>query len=99
LLAANFETYLKGDGTFAVLFEPAARKALASLSDTKNYLLVTELDNVRSRPYRLRFDGGQWTRTPLDAPAFGTISVSGIDSDESDDYFMTVTDFLTPSSL
>jgi prolyl oligopeptidase len=27
------------------------------------------------------------------------VNASGVDSDESDDYFMTVTDFLTPSSL
>ena len=42
---------------------------------------------------------GTWTRTPLDAPAFGSVSASGIDPDESDDYFLTVTDFLTPTSL
>ena len=32
----------------------------------------------------------------MDVPAFGSITVDGIDSDESDDYFMRVTDFLTP---
>jgi prolyl oligopeptidase len=35
----------------------------------------------------------------MSAPAFGTVSVSGIDANESDDYFMSLADFLTPSSL
>ncbi len=99
LLAADFGAYLRGDRRLTALFEPTVRTSLAGISDTKNYLLLTELDNVRSRPYLLRFTDGQWQRTPLEAPAFGTVNVDGIDANESDDYFMTVTDFLTPSSL
>jgi len=99
LLAANFEAYLQGKRELTVLFEPTERKSLASVSATKNYLILNELENVRSRPALLRFADGQWKRTAMEAPAFGNVGVSGIDSDESDDYFMTVTDFLTPSSL
>jgi prolyl oligopeptidase len=99
LLVEKFDDYLAGARKFVVLFEPTERKSLASMSDTKNYLILTELDNVRSRPYLLRLAEGKWDRRPLDAPAFGTVSVTGIDPDESDDYFMTVADFLTPSSL
>jgi prolyl oligopeptidase len=99
LLAANLEAYLKGERKFEMLFTPSDRKSLAGISDTKNYLLLTELENVRSRPYLLRYEDGRWSRQPLEAPAFGTVGVSGLDSNESDDYFMTVTDFLTPSSL
>ncbi|HOB33631.1 MAG TPA: prolyl oligopeptidase family serine peptidase, partial [Verrucomicrobiota bacterium] len=99
LLAANFDAYLKGDRNFAMLFEPSPRKSLDDFTATKNCLILVELENVRSRPYLLRFENGQWTRTPLPAPEFGTLSIAGIDPEESDDYFMTVTDFLTPSSL
>jgi len=99
LLAANFEEFLKGARTFDVLFEPTERKSLDSSSDTKNYLILTELDNVNSRPYLLSKENGEWKRTQLDAPAIGSVSVEGIDSDESDDYFITITNFVTPSSL
>ena len=54
---------------------------------------------MRNRLYVLEHKEGRWTRTPLEAPTFGSIGISGVDPDESDDYFMTVTDFLTPSSL
>jgi prolyl oligopeptidase len=99
LLVENFDDYLQGARKLTVLFDPTERKSLAATSATKNYLILTELDNVRSRPYLLRFADGKWNRAPMDAPALGTVSVTGIDPDESDDYFMTVADFLTPSTL
>jgi prolyl oligopeptidase len=99
LLAVNFDKYLKGDRNFSVLFEPTPRTSLEDLGATKNFLLLTELDNVRSRPFLLRSSRGGWKRTPLDAPAFGTVSLQGLDADESDDYLMTLSDFLTPSTL
>jgi prolyl oligopeptidase len=57
------------------------------------------LENVRSNLYTLRYSDGQWKRTALETPPFGSVSIQGIDADESDDYFLTLTDFLTPSSL
>lgn len=99
LLAGDLEGYLKGERKMATLFQPAERKSLAGTSPTKTYLMVNELENVRNRLYTLKLESGQWTRTPLEAPTFGSVNVSGIDPDESDDYFMTVTDFLTPTSL
>jgi len=99
LLACNFDSYLDGDRNFVVLFEPTEQKSLDSISDTKNYLILTELENVNSRPYQLALKDNSWTRSKIEAPSFGTVSIQGIDSDESDDYFMTVANYLTPSSL
>ena len=99
LLAADFKQYLRGERALETLFLPTARKSLAGTSATRNYLVVNELDNVKNRLYALQLKQGRWSRTGLEAPAFGSVSLTGIDADESDDYFMTVTDFLTPSSL
>ena len=99
LLAADFEAYLRGEREFVVLFEPSERKALTSTSATKNYLILNELENVRSRVYALKRDNGQWMRSELTTPEFGSVRVRGIDAAESDDYFMTANDFLTPSTL
>jgi prolyl oligopeptidase len=99
LLVADFDDYLKGDRKLTALFVPTDRKSLEDVSATKNYLILNELDNVRSRPYLLRYSRGEWQRTALDVPAFGSVSVNGIDDEESDDYFVIVEDFLTPSTL
>ena len=99
LLAADFDKFLNGDRKFSTLFEPSPRKSLGGISATKNYLILNELDNVRSRPYLLRFTPGEWKRTPLEAPPFGKAEVYGVDAEASDDYFMVIEDFLTPSTL
>jgi prolyl oligopeptidase len=54
---------------------------------------------VKNKLYILRDRDGQWQRTPLETPSIGSFSAHGIDPDESDDYFLMIEDFLTPSSL
>lgn len=99
LLAVDFDAYLKGDRHFTTLFKPTARTSLASFSDTQHFLILNVLDNVSSRPVLLRETDGEWTRTTLDVPTFGSVNVWGIDANESDAYFMTIADYLTPSTL
>src|SRR5262245_52941147 len=99
LVAADFEAYLRGDRKLAVLFEPTERKCLEDTSPTKNYLIINELENVRNKLYLLRHEAGQWTREALETPVLGSIHARGIDPDQSDDYFLTATDFLRPSCL
>lgn len=100
LLAMNYARFLKGERDFAFLFTPGPRTSLVGTSDTRNHLIVNELDNVRNRLYTLtlRADGG-WQREPLAAPAFGSVIAAAVDGDESDEFFLSVTDFLTPSTL
>ncbi|AWI08486.1 prolyl oligopeptidase family serine peptidase [Ereboglobus luteus] len=101
LLAADLKRYLAGARDFTVLFEPGPRKSLAGTADTKNHLVVNELENVRNKLFAWTLDAatGKWTRQPVPAPDFGVTSISGIDEDESDDVFIQTQDFLTPPSL
>jgi prolyl oligopeptidase len=100
LLAGPLEGHLAGERKFDVLFEPSERVSLSEYSATRNYVLLNELDNVRSRLFALRHAGGRWTREALPGlPAFGDVSARPVDDEESDDYYLTVTDFLTPTSL
>ncbi len=100
LLASDFESFVKGDRKFDMLFEPGPRKSLADFTATRHHFIVNELDNVRSRLYWLSRKDGKWLREPLPgAPEISTVGASAVDADESDEYFMTVTDYLTPSSL
>jgi prolyl oligopeptidase len=99
VLAMNFDQFIAGKREFHTLFQPGERKSLAQVVDTKNYLVLNELENVKSRLYVLQFKDGKWSRTPMETPAIGSVSISAIDPHESDDYFLTVSDFLTPSTL
>jgi prolyl oligopeptidase len=100
LLSADFERFLAGERRLDVLFEPTERKSLAGFSPTRCHVLVNELDEVKNRVYVLSRREGTWTREPLPGmPELGTVTASAVDEDESDDYFMTATDFLAPTSL
>ena len=99
LLVMNLDRFLAGARDFQVIFTPTATTSLESIETTKNYLLLTELDNVRTRIEALQFKDGQWVRSTLPLPGIGIAAVSAVDEFESDDYFLTFTDFLTPSAL
>jgi len=100
LLAANFEAFLKGDRTLHPLFEPTDRTSLVAWAGTRNHILLTTLDNVRSRITVLTFKDGTWHQEPLaGVPEFGTASVSAVDEIESDDYWLVTSSPLEPSTL
>ena len=97
-LVLAWDKFLAGGREFDQLYTPGPRKSLAGVSTFAHGLVVNELDNVRSRLYLVTREGTTWQRTPLPAPEFGQLSVGAVD-EETDDYFLNVTDFLTPTSL
>jgi prolyl oligopeptidase len=105
LLAARFDDYVAGKYTageraFTVLFEPTDSTALDGYSWTRHHLILNVMDNVVNKLEVLTPQDGAWKREGLGgAPALSTISASGIDADQGDDYFLTVSGFLQPSTL
>jgi prolyl oligopeptidase len=100
LLAADFEKFLAGDRTLHLLFEPGPRTSLVAYAGTRNHLLLTTLDNVRSRVEVLTFRDGAWRREPLPGvPEAGTASATPVDDMEADEYFLITSSPITPSTL
>ncbi len=100
LIAAPFADFMSGKRDFTMLFEPSPHASLASYDWTKNHLILNVLEDVKSRLSILTPGSGSWQREPFPgAPELATVSVSAVDEQESDDYFMTLSDFITPTSL
>ncbi len=100
LLAIHLDDFLQGKRDFDVLFEPSDTTSLASSGATRDHYFINMLDDVKNRIYVLTPGKDGWKKEPLKgAPEFGTIGISAVDADESNDYFLTVTDYLTPTSL
>ncbi len=99
LLAIPFEKFMKGDRNFDVLFEGSDRVSLAGYEVTKNFIIINELDNVKNRLVEMNYQDGKWHRRVVSLSELGTVGVTAIDAEESDDYFMTLTGYLTPSTL
>ena len=99
LLATDFKAFMQGKQEFEVLFAPTATTSLDNVSATKSAILLTTLDKVKNRLTELRHVNGKWQRRAVDAPKLGTLAASPLDPVDSDQYFLTVTDFLTPTTL
>ena len=100
LLVTNFERFMAGDRAFDVLFEPDDRTSLAGGSWTQHHLVLNVLEDVKNKISVLTPGEGGWTREPLEGvPDMGTVTVWGVDDEESDEYFMLSQDFITPSTL
>ena len=99
LLVIRWDAFLAGKRDFTNLFTPTPRSSLASLGFLRGHVILNALVNVRNRLHVLTPQAdGTWARAALPAPEFGSTTVSAVD-EESDEYFLTVTDFLTPTSL
>jgi prolyl oligopeptidase len=82
-----------------VIFAPTATEFVQEVDTTKNHLLLTTLENVQGRAYVYSLDSkGTWTRKRLEIPDNQSVGiVTGNSSD--DHFFVSLTGFLTPSSL
>ncbi len=107
LIATRFDDFMAGKRAFEPLFMPTATVSLEGYSWTKNHLLLNVLDNVKSRIKVLTYfddDSGVlkrgWITSDLvGAPTIGTVTVAAVDDEDSDTYFMTATDYLSPTTL
>jgi prolyl oligopeptidase len=100
LLVTRFDDFMAGQRDFEVLFEPTESTSLVGAAWTRNHVVLNVLDDVRNTLSVLTPGPGGWTRNAFPgAPEFGTLAVSAVDPDESDAVWLTVTDYLTPSTL
>ncbi|WP_454832341.1 prolyl oligopeptidase family serine peptidase [Pseudoxanthomonas wuyuanensis] len=100
LLAARFDDFLAGKREFDVLFEPTDKTSLAGFAWTRNHLVLNVLEDVKNRLSVMTWSADGWKTSEFaGAPTFGTIGVSAVDADDSDAVWLTVTDYLTPSTL
>jgi prolyl oligopeptidase len=101
LLVTKFDDFMAGKREFDVLFEPTDSTSLAGATWTKNHVVLNVMDDVKNKLTVLTHGPSGWTRTPMPIGSleFGTTSVGAVDADESDAVWLTVTDYLTPTTL
>ncbi|KAF1712037.1 S9 family peptidase [Pseudoxanthomonas kalamensis DSM 18571] len=100
-LATRFDDFMAGMRDFDVLFEPTERTSLAGVTLTRNHIVLNVLEDVKNKLSVLTYADGKWASAPMQVGSLdnGTTSVSAVDADESDAIWLTVTDYLTPTTL
>lgn len=99
LLAIDFDAFMKGDRDFTIVFAPDASTSLQGSSWTRNHLILNLLQDVASRVAIATPVSSGWTQREVSIPALQTTSTWAVDDQDSDDFWMTSTGFLQPTTL
>ena len=82
----------------AIVFEPTTQEFIDEVRTTANTVLITTLNHVQGGASVYTPTASGWSRKRLEVPANSTVGIA--DASTTDDtFFLTVTSFLTPSSL
>jgi prolyl oligopeptidase len=99
LLAAPMGEFLAGKRNFSMLYQPTKTTGLTGYVGLKSSLLVTELEDVKSRLYVLTPGKKGWDRKQVKAPPVSSFSAIAYDGDKSDDYWFIDSGYLNPTTL
>ena len=100
LLSIDFARFMDGDRDFETLIVPGDSMAIprGGIISTRDYIVVRLLDDVVSRLKRFSFVDGKWQSEDIPTEDLGSITL-GSSSDESNIFFFTYENFLTPDTL
>ena len=101
LLSAPLKKWLRGKKKLTVLFEPDEHSSLSRFSTTKDFLVLTILRDVKTEIEVWSQKGKRWKKTAgISTPnGGGQVRITPIDSYNSNDYWMTYRDYITPNTL
>lgn len=98
LVSVDVDDLLQGEGRVSIVVEPDSRSAISGVSRTLDMVLVNRMVDVRNRLDAYSLVDGKWTNRPVEAPSMGSIGVTST-SEDSNFFYFTYTDFLTPTTL
>lgn len=108
LVAVDFDDLTKRGpaAEYTVLFEPDARTSLVGYAKSKDFVILNVLESVKSRLIFLEKNtettparaGWEVANREVEA-SIRAASVVPVDSDDSNDYFLTTSSYLTPPTL
>ena len=74
LIATPVDDFLAGKKEFRLVTEPGPRESINGVSVTRDFVLVSVLNNVKGELRRYQFDKGEWTFEKVKAPEMGTVA-------------------------
>jgi prolyl oligopeptidase len=100
LMSIDFEKFMDGGRDFEVLIVPGESMAIprGGIITTRDNIIVRLIDDVVSKLQRFSFVEGKWVSEDIETEDLGTITL-GSSSDESNIFFFTYENFLTPDTL
>ena len=98
VLSIALADFLRGERDFEVVVQPGERSTVLGIGATRDYLLVSILDNVRGQLWRYRRVNERWAGERVPAPDFGSVFVAAT-SPRTNRYFFGYNSFTQPPTL
>ncbi|MGJ8525831.1 Serine protease [Halomonadaceae bacterium LMG 33818] len=105
-LIIRYDEFKAGSREFTRLFTPAEGTAFEEVTFTKDYIILETRHHVRQRftcfslqDNQHKAAGEPWVSGPIPGLPEGEGYISAVDDEDSNDYWLYVTDFITPTRL
>ena len=98
VLSIGLDEFLAGGRDFELVVQPGESSTVLGTSATRDFLLVSILDNVRGQLWRYRRVDGRWVGERVPAPDLGTVSVAAT-SPRTNRFFFNYSTYTQPSTL
>lgn len=103
LIGISLSSFIAGERSFAILFEPGDRRSLQSFFWNNGKLIISHLVNLDPRFEMFTPDRQEWTRGALDTvPAEGTVHLVSLDAERHEtngEVLISAQDPITPRKL
>ncbi|MER8587031.1 prolyl oligopeptidase family serine peptidase [Mesorhizobium sp. M1338] len=103
LIAISLSSFIAGERSFAILFEPGDRRSLQSFFWNNGKLVISYLVNLDPRFEMFTPEGQEWTRRALDTVSTeGTVHLSSLDAERHEtngEVLISAQDPITPPKL
>ncbi|MES0003072.1 prolyl oligopeptidase family serine peptidase [Mesorhizobium sp. M0051] len=103
LIGISLSSFIAGERSFAILFEPGDRRSLQSFFWNNGKLIISYLVNLDPRFEMFTPDRQEWTRRALDTvPAEGTVHLVSLDAERHEtngEVLISAQDPITPRKL
>ncbi|MBW6523653.1 prolyl oligopeptidase family serine peptidase [Sphingomonas sp. RHCKR47] len=98
IASAPLGEVVKGRFTPQLVFAPTARQSVDRVTTTRGHVIASVYDNVRGRAIIFTHGARGWTQRQLALPDNASVGVASA-TDHTDDAYLTVTSFLSPTTL
>jgi prolyl oligopeptidase len=98
LLDIDMARFLDGHRDFGVVLTPGERQTISAVRTTRDYLLVSMLEDVQGQLRRYTRQDGRWSYDTVPAPAMGSIGI-GATSPSTNHYFFSYSGYTQPTTL
>lgn len=99
LLSAPLAAYLQGQRTLQAIYLPQPNQSLYDVTATRNSVLLSLLEDVKSKVLIARHGRDGWTRESLADSGMNTLSLAAFDDADSDAFWITTSGYLLPTQL